>query len=249
LVFLHGKALSSAYMRLYLFELGRIRTGEPILGYLVRTADGKNVLIDTGYCPGTLGEQASAEPALLEASPEQLVINQLARIGLSPDDIDYVIVTHLDPDHAGFTGSFPRAQVVIQRRHLALARTSEDPRFSATRSAWASPPVRFQEIDGDVEILPGIHLLETSGHVTGHQSVLLRLPKTGAVLLSIDAMAREHLAAPEGRSVGPYDENEAELRRSTRKLVNLVSREGALVIFAHDDEQWRTLRHSPDYYD
>lgn len=237
-------------MRFYVFELGRVRTGEPILGYLVQTADGKTVLIDTGYRPGTFGEETSGEPPFLQALPEQLVTNQLALIGISPEDIDYLIVTHLDPDHAGFTGSFPRAEVVIQRRHLALARESDAPRFRLTRSAWESPLVRFRDVDGDIEILPGIHLLETSGHVEGHQSVLLHLPKTGAVLLPIDAMAREHLAlTAEERVAGPFDENEQELRRSTRKLMDRATREQALVIFAHDAEQWRTLRHSPDYYD
>jgi N-acyl homoserine lactone hydrolase len=237
-------------MRLYLLELGRISTGEPILGYLVLTADGKTVLIDTGYRPGTLGEEAGGEPAFLQALPEQLVVSQLGRMGIAPEDVDYVIVTHLDPDHAGFTGSFPRAEVVIQRRHLALARTSDAPRFQLTGSSWNSPLVRFREIDGDVELLPGVHLLETSGHVTGHVSVLLYLQRTGAVLLPIDAMAREHLVAtPEDRIVGPFDENEGELRRSTRKLIDVAARERALIIFAHDAEQWRTLRHCPEYYD
>ena len=94
-----------------------------------------------------------------------------------------------------------------------------------------------------------MHLLETSGHVTGHQSVLLHLPRTGAVLLPIDAMAREHLVGVEDRVASQFDENEEELRRSTRKLIDVASREQALIIFAHDAEQWPTLRHSPDYYD
>jgi N-acyl homoserine lactone hydrolase len=236
-------------MKLYLFELGRIRTGEPILGYLVRTADGKNVLIDSGYRPGTMGEKVGDETALLHASPDQLITNQLKRLGLWPEDIDYVVVTHLDPDHAGFTGSFPRAELVIQRRHLEFARKSDDERFQPARPEWDNPRVRFREVDGDIELLPGIRLLETSGHVTGHQSVLLHLPNTGAVLLPIDAMAREHLAAAGDRVLGPYDENEQEFRRSSRKLLELIARERALVIFAHDPEQWPTLRHSPDYYD
>jgi N-acyl homoserine lactone hydrolase len=236
-------------MKLYLFELGRVRTGEPILGYLARTADCQNVLIDTGYRPGTLGQESTTEPAFLQASPEQLVTNQLKGIGLSPEDIDYLIVTHLDPDHAGFTSSFPGAEVVIQRRHLALARMSGAPRFQLTRPAWDSPIVRFREVDGDVEILPGIRVIETSGHVTGHQSVLLRLPNTGAVLLPIDAMAREHFDAAGDRVSGPFDENEEELRRSTRKLIDLAVRERALIIYAHDADQWSVLRHSPEYYD
>ncbi len=109
--------------------------------------------------------------------------------------------------------------------------------------------MRFREVDGDIEILPGIRLLDTSGHVAGHQSVLVHLPNTGAALLPIDAMAREHLTAIEDRVASPFDENEQELRRSTRKLIDVAAREQALIIFGHDAEQWRTLRHSPDYYD
>ena len=80
-------------MTLHLFELGRVRTGEPILGYMVRTADRKIVVIDTGYRPGTLGEEAGYELAFLQASPEQLVLNQLKRLEISPEDVDYVLVT------------------------------------------------------------------------------------------------------------------------------------------------------------
>ena len=237
-------------MRLYLFELGRVRTGEPILGYLVQTGEKRNVLIDTGYKPGTFGEDDMDKTAFLQALPDQLVTHHLMKLGLSPEDIDYVVVTHLDPDHGGFTGSFPRAELVIQRRHLDLARSTDAPRFRLTRPAWGAPGLRYKELDGDAEILPGIQLIETSGHVTGHQSVLLRLPRTGVVLLPIDAVAREHLSVPpEERVAGPFDENEAELRQSTRKLIDLVAREHAFVIFAHDAEQWQTLRHSPDYYD
>jgi len=237
-------------MRLYLFELGRIATGEPILGYLVRTLEGKHVLIDTGYRPGTLGEATDAASAFLQAGPEQIITSQLARLGLSPDDINYVVVSHLDPDHAGFTDAFPSAEVVIQRRHLALARSSDAPRFQLTRPSWESPHILFREVHGDLELLPGIHLLETSGHVTGHQSILLYLPNTGAVLLPIDAMAHEHLTMPTAdQGAGPFDENECELRQSIQKLKELAVREQALVIFAHDSKQWRSLRHAPEYYD
>ena len=47
---------------------------------------------------------------------------------------------------------------------------------------------RIRLVDGDTELLPGLELIETSGHVPGHQSVLVRLPKTGAILLPIDAV-------------------------------------------------------------
>jgi len=85
--------------------------------------------------------------------------------------------------------------------------------------------------------------------VPGHQSVLVRLPKTGAVLLTIDAAARQRSFTPE-REAGPSDENEEMLRASTRKLLDLAQREQvSLVVFGHDGEQWQTLKTAPDWYE
>ncbi len=55
------------------------------------------------------------------------------------------------------------------------------------RPQWDQPKARLRLVDGDTALLPGLELLETSGHVPDHQSVLVRLPKTGAILLTIDA--------------------------------------------------------------
>jgi len=97
--------------------------------------------------------------------------------------------------------------------------------------------LRYRLVDGDTELLPGLELIETSGHAPGHQSVLLRLPQTGAVLLTIDAVPRRDAFTPD-RQMGPFDDNLEELCASTRKLLDLVEREQvALVIFGHDGSQ------------
>jgi len=92
-------------------------------------------------------------------------------------------------------------------------------------------------------------LIETSGHVLGHQSVLVRLPHTGPVLLAVDAVMMKRLFTPE-RSAWPNDEDEDQLRASTQKLLEIVERERvSLVVFGHDGEQWRSLKKPPDFYD
>jgi N-acyl homoserine lactone hydrolase len=100
-------------------------------------------------------------------------------------------------------------------------------------------------------LLRGIELIETSGHVPGHQSVLVRLPKTGPVLLAIDAMAHalgDH--TPENRPIGPYDLEESGTRASTRKLVDLAARERvALIVYGHDPDEWKTLKKAPEFYE
>jgi N-acyl homoserine lactone hydrolase len=129
-----------------------------------------------------------------------------------------------------------------------LARSGH-PRFAAARAHWDHPALRYRQIEGDVDLLPSLTVLETSGHAIGHQSVLVRLPRTGPVLLAIDAVVMERLFTPD-RLAWPTDEDEGQLRDSTRKLLDLVERERvALVVFGHDGRQWRTLKKAPAYYE
>ncbi len=236
--------------RLYLIQLG---TGSAPIGdqrlamsfgcYLVQTENGKNILIDTGLAP-----DFALPPDMPPLTIAPNVIEQLATLDLQPDDIDIVISTHFDVDHAGYHDAFPNAEHVVQRHHYELARDGH-PRFAVSRGHWDHPALRYRLVDGDTELLPGLALLESSGHAPGHQSVLVRLPKTGPVLLAIDAVALEQLNTPE-RSAGPLDDNEEQLRASTSKLRDLAEREkAAFIVFGHDGEQWKSLRKAPEWYE
>ncbi|HEX8037326.1 MAG TPA: N-acyl homoserine lactonase family protein, partial [Ktedonobacterales bacterium] len=113
---------------------------------------------------------------------------------------------------------------------------------------WDHPTLHYRLVDGDTELLPGVTLIETSGHAPGPQSVLVRLPQTGPVLLAADAVVMQRLFTPD-RHAWPIDDDEAQLRASTQKLRDLVDREhAALVVFGHDGQQWQTLKKAPDYY-
>ena len=108
---------------------------------------------------------------------------------------------------------------------------------------------RIRLVDGDTELLPGLALIETSGHVPGHQSVLVRLPKTGAVLLAIDAVSFAEGFTRDTQDDGS-DRDAAAIRASTNKLLDLVEREQVgLVIFGHEHEQWAGLKKLPEYYE
>jgi hypothetical protein len=135
-------------------------------------------------------------------------------------------------------------ELIVQREHYELARSGHA-RFAAARAHWDQPTLRYRLIEGDSELLPGLTLLETGGHAPGHQSVLVRLPQTGRVLLAIDAVVQQRLFTPDRRA-WPDDENEEQLRASTRKLLDVVEREYvALVIFGHDGQQWQSLKKAP----
>ena len=242
--------ISATPQRLYLMQLststvpGASRTLEMVLGcYLIETSDGKHILIDSGF-----PADVPPPPGTPKAQQEKNVIEHLADLGLRPDDIDMLICTHFDIDHVGYHDAFTKAELVVQREHYTLARNGHT-RFAAARAHWDHPALRYRMIDGDTELLPGLTLLETSGHAPGHQSVLVRLPQTGPVLLTIDAVMMQRVFTPD-RQAWPMDDNEEQLRASTRKLLELVEREHvALVIFGHDGEQWQTLKKAPTYYE
>jgi N-acyl homoserine lactone hydrolase len=227
--------------RLYLMQVGSVPEYQiPIVCYLVQTADGKNILIDSGL-PETMPEGYS------EFENGQDVIEQLASIGLKPDDIDTVISTHYDGDHAGRHAAFTRAQYVVQRVHHLDALIN--PRFAGIRPQWDQPVERIRLVDGDTELLAGLELIETSGHVAGHQSVLMRLPKTGTILLTIDAVPFANGFTRDEQDDASNPDAEA-IRASTIKLLDLVELEHiGLVIFGHDKEQWETLKKAPEFYE
>jgi len=232
-------------MRLYLFQMAIVPTnGIPAVSYLIQTDDGTNILIDTGF-----PKNFEAPSMDLRLDDRDYIVNQLAALGLSPRDIRYLVCTHFDQDHAGAHDAFPNAELIVQRRHYEVARAGTEERFERMRAHWDHPGLRYRLVDGDTTLLPGIELIETSGHVPGHQSVLVRLPETGAVLLAIDAVTQAARFDADVRELGPHDMDLASVRASTRRLVELARREHvALVVFGHDGVQWSTLKKAPDYY-
>jgi N-acyl homoserine lactone hydrolase len=255
-------------MRLYLLQLGLLPAFGNIAlpGYLIQTGDGKNVLIDSGPPRSVRGRQDQAADELLASFPddratvfnttvvrnirndeEDLVTNRLAAIGLAPRDIDYVICTHFDLDHAGNLDLFTDAELVVQRHHYDIAR--QFPRFHFFGDPWDTPGLRYRFVDGDTTLLPGIELIEASGHVPGLQAVLVRLPKTGPVLLAIDAITGPAHLQPDAPEI-LQDMDTATKRASVRKLRAIAARDGVqLIVFGHDPEQWHSLKLSPACYE
>ncbi len=236
-------------MKLYLFHLGLMQPGNiPVPGYLIQTSEGRNILIDTGW-PESFVDDPQGPPGIeVEIRPEDTITSRLDSVGLQPLDIELLICTHLDADHAGNNNLFTSAEHVIQRTHFEAARQGH-PRFAPGRPYWDTSSLRYRLVEGDTTLLPGIELIETTGHVPGHQSVLVHLPETGSVLLAIDAVPGQPFIEAQTREILPMDMDETSVRASTEKLTDLVEEQDvALVVFGHDAKQWPMLRHAPDFY-
>jgi len=236
---------------LYLLHLGSMgsrdeNTGEAhfaqVPGYLIRTATGRNVLVDTGNPAALIGQETAAPwwGLLNDTRPEDDLLARLAELGLTPGDIDLLISTHFDFDHCGRHELFAGSGITsyVQREQLAVAR--DDPRFDD--ALWDIPGIDYVAVDGDLEIEPGLRLIASPGHTLGHQSVFVETDD-GPVLLAIDAISvAEQLTMTSFPSI--YPDPEA-ARQSRDKLVALAEETGAFLLMGHDAAQWETLPKSP----
>jgi N-acyl homoserine lactone hydrolase len=240
--------------RLYVLDYGLFQVHENgriigIPGFLIQTAGGENILVDTGFPAWYAIDPVGAARAegldsfgrVLHLTTDNLPTGQLVRIGLTHSSITHLVMTHTDIDHVGGIADFPQAILIMGRAERALVQ----PRYFGTHLSIAWPnQAQVQLIDQDYELCPGVTLLTTPGHSPGHLSLLVHLPKTGAVILTGDAISRPS-ELQEGFG-GAWDPLLA--RHQAERLLALAQQEQALVIYGHDPAQWPELRKAPFFY-
>lgn len=253
-------------IRLYAFEVGwctedkstltcRRGVGQkvrfPVPCFLITHPKG-NVLIDTGYHKDIeidpvkrFGQaRADAQDILIEKN----VLAWLDELGYKPDDIRYVINTHLHFDHCGLNQYFPNSTFLVQKDELRTAFWPEIFQRGAYSRDDFDHKLHYEEIEDSYDVYGDgvITTLKTPGHTQGHQSVIVKLPKEGTFVLTGDsAYLKENiddLVAP-GSNYSMID-----AVNSLRKMRYLRDVMGYNVIPGHDPEYWPTIRKAPEYY-
>jgi N-acyl homoserine lactone hydrolase len=213
--------------------------------YLIVTASAKRYLVDTGNPAALIGAADCQHwyPAQCEITPADDPIARLAELNIAPRDIDAIIATHFDFDHAGRYDAFGPlgTDVWVQRAHIGSALSDRD-RYD--RGLWNVQGLRWQQVDGDYEIEPGLVLIRTDGHAFGHQSVMVETGN-GWVILAADAIDNEGFVSSR-QFPGYYDVDAT--NRSIDRLLTLASEYDAPIIYGHDFRQWSSLPHSPEPY-
>ena len=257
-------ASASAQMKSGVDKLYIINCGEGVAGDISRWSPGVNVgksmdfvdncylmhhtqgwlLWDTGVTDAIAAMpdgQASADPRMTHWRRPKTLASQLELLGVKPTDIKYVAVSHTHPDHIGNVEMFPQAMLLVQKAEYEWPTPLGVGRFKVEH------PVRKLEGDYDVFGDGSVTIISTPGHTPGHQSLLVKLPNTGAILLSGDAV---HFKSNwENRGVPSGNTDKDQTLASMQRISDLLAKEKAQLWINHDKAQRDTLKVAPAYYD
>lgn len=213
--------------------------------YLIR--HGRDwMLWDTG-----VGDALAAKPGEKfggRFSVRRTLASQLEQLGLKPDDIHYVGLSHLHFDHAGNISLFPKATFLVPAAELAAARGNPTP--SGVDPAQIAPLEQANMIsaDGDYDVFGdgSVVTLKMPGHTAGHHALLVKLPKSGPVLLSGDLYhMRQNLEQGLVPRVNERTNTLASMDRFTRLARNMKAR----VVIQHAPEDYAAMPAFPKFLD
>ena len=185
--------------------------------------------------------QRPADPRAIHWRLPQKLSVQLQQLGLEPSKIKFVAISHSHGDHVGNVAMFPQSTLLVQKAEYEWPSPTGGPRFPAG--------VQAKLLEGDYDVFGdgSVILISTPGHTPGHQSLLVKLPKTGALLLPGDAVHfRENW---ESRRVPEFNTNKEQTTSSMQRMAELIAKHNAQLWINHDRAQRDALKLAPAFYE
>ncbi|HTB16799.1 MAG TPA: N-acyl homoserine lactonase family protein [Bryobacteraceae bacterium] len=257
-----GASVRPASMRMYVFDCATLKDRDPAAYGLTREQVGSVDMSDPCFLivhpKGTLLWETGLNDAIYDRPEgggakhdkiDKSLRSQLAAIGYGPADITYLAISHAHGDHSGNGNDYAGSTWIAQKAELEFM-FRED--VAATTSVRPDQFIKLKDskkivIDGDYDVFGdgAVTLVSTPGHTPGHQCLLVKLPKTGPVLLSGDLY---HF--PGEREFHTFPPNSsAQYAASRAKVEALIKSTGAQLWIQHDMIGNRKLKKSPEYYE
>lgn len=215
--------------------------------FLIRHPAG-DLLWDSGL-PEALAASEGADTPFGRMTMARSLTAQLADLGLTPADIDYVSVSHSHTDHAGNLGLFAQSTWIVdadERAHMFRDAARADARSFAPYAAMENVRPILIEGEGDYDVFGdgSVTIIQTPGHTPGHTVLLLRLPQTGPVLLSGDLY--HFTESRTERRVPSFNADRAQTLASMDKFERIAAETGARVIIQHVPADFAALPAFPE---
>lgn len=258
-------------MKLYVIKAGFLETaganlypGEPdvpetvrmpVMCYLIDTGSGW-ILYDTGCHPEAAnGHWYSHHLSVFYpvCREEERLENQLAKLGLKPEDIRTIVLSHLHLDHMGNIHLFRHADIYVPEADFLYGQTlvrlqSDVKTHSGYIKAELDVPVKqYHLVREDCQLVPGVELVNLPGHTPGLLGLVVHLDG-GTVILPQDCLYAEWNYLPQARASGNMYDRDA-FFASIEKVRALQKKYNAAVFYAHDEAFYQNIRMLPEYYE
>jgi len=276
---LSSTALSAQDLKLYAFSSGALTLGKgflvngapmepaiqvPVGFYVIKHPKG-NVLFDTGNNDKIItdpGYWGAAFTGLKPVNtPDVAIDTQLKKIDLTPDDITYVVVSHLHLDHGGNVAKFPKSTIVVQKSEVQNFFWPEPGtgsnyvlgdvlplRGNMTPSANA---VKMLQLEGDLDLFGDGTLVVKRwvAHTPGSQMMTVRLKNTGFTILTGDNVYfRENVEQNIPPST-PLVYSTSGFYSAFEWIRREMATQKANFFTAHDPDAFKAMKKAPEFYD
>jgi N-acyl homoserine lactone hydrolase len=211
----------------------------------------KGVLVwDVGAVPDTHFKNDGQPATNFYATTNKSLTSQMAAAGVTPADVNYLVLSHYHWDHIGNAALFAKSTWLVERiEHDTLfgptppERIAPEQYMPLAKSKTVYLPNRDYDVFGDGTVI----IKPAYGHTPGHNVLFVKLAKTGPVILSGDLY---HYPEEVTTGVVPHIDYNKDRTREARKMVDdLMKRTGAKLWIQHDLVQFRTLKKSPEFYE
>jgi N-acyl homoserine lactone hydrolase len=233
----------------------------PIYTVLIDHPAGK-ILFDTACNPNSMGPEgrwteATQQTFPYKASEECYLHNRLEQLNVRPEDIKFVVASHLHLDHAGCLEMFTNATIIVHEDELngtlqSYARNQKEGAYIwADIDAWIKNNLQWQTIkrnEDNIQLADGIKVLNFgSGHAWGMIGLHIQMPETGGIILASDAVYTADSFGPPIKPPGIiYDS--LGYAASVEKIRRLAKETNSQVWFGHDSNQFNNFRKSTEGY-
>ncbi|MGZ5033994.1 MAG: N-acyl homoserine lactonase family protein [Usitatibacter sp.] len=217
--------------------------------YLIKHAKGW-MLWDTGNpdrlasLPGGLTNPAGTITAFMKKP----LVDSLKAIGVAPGDIAYFAMSHSHGDHSGNANLFAASTIYMQQAEYDAVYGPQPDKYGFTAANFEKlKGAKFVMLNGDHDVFGdgSVVIKSTPGHTPGHQSLAVRLPKRGVVILTGDMV---HLVYSWEHDIAPgFNFDVAQSHRSIAQMHDYAAKTGAQVWVNHDKAQHDAIPSAPAY--
>jgi N-acyl homoserine lactone hydrolase len=181
-----------------------------------------------------------------QVSEEQYLDQRLGQLGVSPENLDFVVLSHLHFDHAGnvrmFAGTGAKLVCSAAEKEFAFGYEGA---FTGAHLKADYAGLDFQTVSGDTEFLPGVTLLQTPGHTPGQMAMQVDLVDSGTMIFTSDAVYMGDSYGPPSTPAAIVNDLSAWFG-SVEKVRTAAEKTDATVVFGHDAAQLRSMRLAPE---